>query len=174
MLIHFILEIWKVVCLEIGPGLAVSSNTLNCSSWRIRLNKHKSNLLISQAILLHGRKVNIVFILSRVRPYIYLELCLFLTTSFAVPNCKHFLLKRHMRSLTFAPFFQVRKTFSVVCEGGVANSNLQGFRSCWYRLSRYDTGLAQNDNISIFIKTMRDITLTNSETYLKGLLFPVN
>lgn len=35
-------------------------------------------------------------------------------------------------------------------------------------------GLAQNDDISIFIKTRRDIGLTNSETYLKGLLFRVN
>ena len=42
------------------------------------------------------------------------------------------------------------------------------------RLRCFDIGLAQNDDIPIFIKTRRDIGLTNNETYLKGLLFQVN
>ena len=37
----------------------------------------------------------------------------------------------------------------------------------------YDDGLVQNDIILIFIKENRDIALTNSETYLKSLLFAV-
>ena len=53
MLIHFVLEICKVVCLEREPCFAASSNRFNCTSRLIRLDKHKGNLLISEAIQLY-------------------------------------------------------------------------------------------------------------------------
>ena len=68
MLIHFVLEICKVVCLEHEPGLAASSNRFDCTSWLIRLDKHEGNLLISKAIQLYGRKHNISLIPSRGPP----------------------------------------------------------------------------------------------------------